>query len=228
MPAVALPPFRRDPGRAARMEDLRRLARARLKRQARDLAHDHTHAARVWQNAIRIAAGEGEAFCEKLDGDVLEASCWLLDVGLGREAAGEPRGRACAKAAEELLRAAGLDDLVWAVCEAVFCNRAQGRAPRVPEERVLADADALESLGTIGIGRVFLQAAVTGIPLLYDESDPLATTRVPAAGVYVLDAFPELLARVVANMHTNTGRLEATRRGRITEGFWRAFARELG
>ncbi len=129
----------------------------------RDHAHDENHVLRVLYNALEIAADEPEA-----DLDVLIAACLLHDIARGEEME-NPHIRHAAAGAEKARRfllengfAAEFAERV-AACIALH---SYGDAPRpLPEQRILYDADKLDSAGALGTARTLMFHGVLGDPL---------------------------------------------------------------
>ena len=157
---------RRTEAFAGGLARLRRTARIRLKRQASDLAHDYSHADRVARAALIGAETTAAVEGWEIDLDVVEAAALLHEIGRGAERRGEAQLDATLRVAEEMLRADGLGELVWPVCEAIMQHKAPGRTPETPEARVLRDADTLEELGAVGLVRAIVGAASQAVPLL--------------------------------------------------------------
>lgn len=220
--------IRRESVHAEGLKKLRRTVRIRLRRQAADLAHDHSHVERVHANAERIASHLVEAEGGEIDGDALEAACLLHETGRGAIARGESIVDGTLRTAEEMLRADGLGDLVWPVCEALAEHLTPGRDPTTPIGRALNDADVLEELGAIGLARLIATAAAQATPLLYDPDDPEARERPLDDGTYVLDRLPAHHFNLPASCTTEWGREEAQRRARVLAAYYKAFLREAG
>lgn len=120
--------------------------------------HDWDHTQRVRHLALQLAAAEGA------DPLVVEAAALLHDIGRPAELADQ--GRTChaslgAELANDLLLQLGVtnDAFRAQVQECVRCHRHR-RRPDVPkpqsiEAQVVYDADKLDSMGAIGIGRAF-------------------------------------------------------------------------
>ncbi|MGN0892450.1 MAG: HD domain-containing protein [Oligosphaeraceae bacterium] len=153
-PTSSLPP-----GWQARLEGL---ARERLERDPS--CHDWDHTLRVLLCARRLAASE------MADLSVLTAAAILHDIARPEEMASQGRVDHAALGSQmalRLLEQEGLGDETWrqrvARCIRThrFRNRT-GESPQTVEERVLFDADKLDSLGAVGLARAFHFAGKTG------------------------------------------------------------------
>lgn len=218
----------RDPSHADGLEQLRRVVRIRLRRQATTLAHDHSHTLRVVASAQRIAEALTAETGEPLDGDALEAACLLHEIGRGAERAGESPVEGVVRVAEEMLRHEGLGELVWPVCEALAQHLTPGREPESDVARCLHDADILEDLGPIGLARAIAEAVAEATPMLYDPEDPEARERELDSATYVLDRVPQRLLKLPPRCATTWGRAEAERRARVLAAYHKAFLRDAG
>jgi uncharacterized protein len=119
--------------------------------------HDWGHTLRVWANARRLQELEG--------GDLLVADCAAILHDVGRPEELADQGVTChaqrgAELARELLPAAGIDDsaTIEHVADCVRTHRYRardGERPATIEARIVFDADKLDSIGAIGIGRSF-------------------------------------------------------------------------
>lgn len=117
-----------------------------------DAAHDYDHLARVMALAETIAEREGG------DLRVIQAAVAFHDIGQAREARhGGDHALIGADMAAELLCAADFPAAsIAAVQQAIREHRMTGGiAPRTLEGRILFDADKIDGLGAIGIGRLF-------------------------------------------------------------------------
>lgn len=218
--------LRTDPAHAEGLDRLRRTVRVRLRRQASDLAHDHSHVERVYGSATRLAGALIEAEGTDVDQDTLEAACLLHEIGRGAERRGEARVDATLRVAEEMLRADGLGELVWPVCETLAQHLTPGRDPESPEARLLNDADVLEELGAIGLARAIVEAVAAATPLLYDPEDPDARGRALDEATYLIDRLPVRHLGLASACSTAAGRAEAERRARVLAAYYKAFLKE--
>jgi uncharacterized protein len=131
--------------------------------------HGPDHTERVHKTAQHI----GRLMGAKLD--VLSAAALLHDIGRRYET--REQGKIChaekgAELAREIL--AKLDFTSARIDEIVHCieaHRYRGdMIPKTLEAKILYDADKLDSIGAVGIGRAFLFAGQTGAKL-HNESD---------------------------------------------------------
>ncbi len=119
--------------------------------------HDVEHSFRVLTNAKRIAKAENA------DLEVVEVAALLHDIGRADEFA--DNGKSChaeigAAKVPKVLRSLGVtdEDFINHVSECVAAHRYRrrnGRQPQSLEAKIIFDADKLDSMGAIGIGRSF-------------------------------------------------------------------------
>lgn len=194
-----------------------------------DPLHDHGHLRRVWGNASGLAE-QAVAFGDwTVDLDILEVACALHELGRGTQQPGENLEEASAREADALLRAHGLGDLVWPVCEAILSlGRGAARPPETAEARLLADGNRLDDLGAIGVARALVGAAQRGVSGLCCAEDPGGLARALDTTRYVLDRFPAELFGLAGEMCTPFGRDEAQRRLRLVKAFHEAVMRDCG
>ena len=161
MPLSAVPSTRdvlRDPlVRAVRREAKRLMAAGRG-------SHGFDHVERVLALALRLGAECGA------DERVLALAALLHDVGRARE--DQDAGATChadvgAVMAREILLRHGADArCARRVADCVRSHRYRGaKRPASREAKLLFDADKLDSLGAVGIGRAFLFAGEVGARL---------------------------------------------------------------
>lgn len=127
-------------------------------------SHGYDHVRRVLALCRRLGAGAGA------DLEVLTLAALLHDIGRHEERCSG--GRSCharvgAEVAEGIMKRFGADRrLIGKVVECVRQHRYRGNStPRSLEARILYDADKLDSLGAVGIGRAFLFAGEVGARL---------------------------------------------------------------
>jgi len=140
--------------------------------------HDWDHTLRVLRTARSLGRLEGA------DEAVVCYAAVLHDIGRPDELA--DKGRTChakrgAEVARELLVELGVDDdaFVQHVAECVASHRFRSRGDACPsslEARVVYDADKLDSIGAIGIGRAFHFAGRIGARVHNTQNAALAST----------------------------------------------------
>ena len=204
-----------------------RFERAVAAREDGDPSHDLGHFRRVWTLARELAAAEAP------DADmlVLLAGSYLHDlVNTPKDspARAEASRRSAAEAAT-LLRGMGFpEDRLEAVRHVIEAHSySAGIPPRSREAEILQDADRLESLGAIGLARLFAVSGRMGRRLL-DPDDPFAERRPLDDVAFALDHVRTKLEKLPGLMRTATGRRLAEARLAFVHRFLEELARELG
>jgi uncharacterized protein len=130
--------------------------------------------------------------------------------------------------AAEFLQGQGADPkLIQAVCHCIESHRFRGKvAPASLEAKVLFDADKLDSVGAVGIGRAFLFAGEVGARLHNDDLD-LAGTSPYSREDTAYREFRLKLAKVKGRLLTAEGRRLAAGRHRFMTGFFKRLNREV-
>lgn len=170
-----------------------------------DKAHDIAHLRRVWQSAQRIMQGTDA------DPLVVMTACYFHDV-VNLPKNHPQRHLASSKAAVETRRILNEDfpdfpvELHNAVAHAVQAHSfSAGITPETLEARIVQDADRLESLGAIGLARVFYTSGALG-RALFDSGDPLGRDRQLDDTSWTLDHFQKKLLRLPDTMQTVEGK----------------------
>jgi uncharacterized protein len=201
---------------------IRREARAFF-RSARG-SHDWDHTERVLRLGLRIGRKE------KADLGVLELAALLHDIG--REEEDRSRGRIChgrsgAALARGILARHGCDPAT--IKAVVHCIRAhrfrRGAEPRTLEARVLFDADKLDSIGAVGIGRAFQFAGEVGARL-HDPAIDVRRTKPYTREDTAYREYLVKLSRVRGRMTTREGRRLAAERHRFMAAFFARLNKE--
>lgn len=137
-------------------------------------SHDGDHTSRV----LRLCLHIGRA--EKADLEILTLAALLHDIGRAEE--DRSNGKIChseasAREARAILARHGLAaDRIERVVHCIEAHRFRKNVPPVTlEARILFDADKLDSIGAVGIGRAFLFAGEVGARLHNKEKDPART-----------------------------------------------------
>lgn len=170
-----------------------------------DKAHDIAHLRRVWQSAQRIMKGTDA------DPLVVITACYFHDV-VNLPKNHPQRHLASSKAAVETRRILNEDfpdfpvELHDAVAHAVQAHSFSAAiTPETLEARIVQDADRLESLGAIGLARVFYTSGALG-RALFDTEDPLGRDRQLDDTSWTLDHFQKKLLRLPDTMQTAEGK----------------------
>jgi uncharacterized protein len=183
--------------------------------------HDPSHAQRVRDLAVRIAASIGA------DTEVVEAAALLHDVGHGTGRA--EHARRGARAAADILSQTEFP--AAKIAAVVACiehhhwkpGRAGDPAEPTLEYQAVADADRLDALGAIGIARAFAFGGAHERPIW--NPDPNAPAQGPY-GVSSVHHFYDKLLRLPGDMYTEVGRHLAARRVGVMEEYLRTFYQE--
>ncbi|MFO7606783.1 MAG: HD domain-containing protein [Desulfurivibrionaceae bacterium] len=207
------------------------LANARLRRIAAFYCdreggcHGIEHVDRVLATAIRI----GKAMNGRLD--ILSPAAILHDIGRKDESLS--RGRLChavrgAELAEKILRDHGFKtEEVAAICHCIATHRYRDdNPPHSLEAKILFDADKLDSIGAVGIGRAFLFAGQIGAKLHNQDID------IDSTAPYTLEdtAYREFrvkLCKIKERMLTPLGRQLADERHRFMKIFFDRLENEI-
>lgn len=204
---------------------------ARIRKEAAALfrgargSHDWEHTERVLALCRRIGAREGA------DLDVLTLAALLHDIGRAEEDASNGRighHEVGAALAEPLLRRHGVPEAV--IERTLACIRThrfrRGSAPESLEAKVLYDADKLDSIGAVGIGRAFQFAGEVGARL-HDKDIDVAKTKPYTKDDTAYREFLVKLRDIRGRMHTREGRRIARERHRFMERFFERLNKEV-
>ena len=131
----------------------------------KDRAHDLEHALRVRSWGKKLAEAEG---AEVL---VIELSALLHDIGRSG-AVEKTHAESSAGLAVNILQKCGYTgEIVLKVKEAIISHsREAGHEPNTLEAKILYDADKLDFVGAIGLGRLFSLGGLQGWPLVGEKS----------------------------------------------------------
>lgn len=191
-----------------------------------DAAHDLSHFRRVWATACRLAEGE------TVDERVLIAACYFHDiVSLPKN---HPQRRTSSTlAAQKTLHILAQDfpdfpaECYPAVAHAIEAHSHSANiAPLTLEAKIVQDADRLESLGAIGLARVFSVAGRLNVAL-FNPDDPFADTRQLNDQRYALDHFQNKLLGLPETMQTEQGKALAIHNARYLVQFMAKISAEL-
>jgi uncharacterized protein len=188
--------------------------------------HDWWHVDRVRNTALRLAAAEGadayvvelaallhDVWDHKLHGGdstvaPREVRAWLLDAGAAAEVA---------------------EHVAEIVRDLSFKGAGVATPMRTLEGAVVQDADRLDAMGAVGIGRAFAFGGSRGRPMHDPDAAPAQHPSFEAyssAEGTTLNHFPEKLLLLRDRMNTAAGRRTAEERHRFMEAFLERFVAE--
>ncbi len=190
-------------------------------------SHGWDHIQRVVRLAVKIAT------VERADIFIVHTAAILHDIARPQESASH--GAIChaetgSRMAYEFLLGAGLDEArARHIAECVLSHRFRNdHTPRTIEAMALYDADKLDSIGAIGIGRAFLFAGEVGARLHNPDADIDATSAYTEEDTAYRE-FIVKLRRVKDSMITAEGRrIAAARHEFMVRFFERLQSEALG
>jgi uncharacterized protein len=190
-----------------------------------DGCHDWTHVERVRNLALRIGRKE------KADLFVLEIAALLHDVKKKDEM--KAKGLFChaersAKKAENILEKYDLDKkVVDNIVHSIEAHRFRNEIiPRTIEARSLYDADKLDSIGAVGIGRDFLFAGEIGAKF-HDPNIDIKNTKEYSKDDTAYREFLVKLSKIKDKIITSEGKRIAKERHRYMVEFFERLNKEV-
>ncbi len=187
-------------------------------------SHGWDHSQRVHKLCMHIGQ------VERADLEVLEIAAYLHDVGRPYEDAS--RGGVChaqkgAEIARELLAEYPVSDNQRAnIIHCIRSHRFRGNLrPETLEAKVLFDADKLDAIGAVGIGRAFLFAGEVGAKLHNPNIEPEDTDPYTEEDTGYRE-YKLKLSRIKDRVLTAEGRCIAEERNAFMEAFFQRFAEE--
>ncbi len=187
-------------------------------------SHDWDHTQRVYNLCMHIGKAEGA------DLEVLEIAAYLHDVGRSHEDAS--KGGIChaqkgAEMARELLAAYPASETQRVnIIHAIRSHRFRGNQwPETLEAKVLFDADKLDAIGAVGIGRAFLFAGEVGAKL-HNPRIQLEDTKPYTEEDTGYREYKLKLSKIKDRMLTEEGRRLAEDRHAFMKTFFQRFTQE--
>ncbi len=181
-------------------------------------SHGPDHTERVFQNAMAIGRKMGARL------DILAPAALLHDIGRSEEH--RSKGEIChavvgAEMAENILQELGYSEEDRAViCHCIRAHRFRGgERPESLEAKIIFDADKLDSIGAIGIGRAFLFAGQIGAQLHNPDANHELTAPYSAEDTAYRE-FQVKMCKICSIMLTPMGRKIAKRRHDFMEIFF--------
>jgi uncharacterized protein len=204
------------------LQAVRREAKTYFRSARGSHAWDHTE--RVYELCLRIGRKE------KADLETLKLAALLHDIGRGEE--DRTNGRVChaeksAELAGQLLNKHGVHkERLAAVVSCIETHRFRGGLlPQSLEGKILFDADKLDSIGAVGIGRAFLFAGEVGARL-HNPNIRLERTKPYTKEDSAYREFLVKLNTIKDRIFTREGRRIARDRHRFMTEYFKRLTRE--
>ncbi len=173
-------------------------------------SHDFEHTKRVYNMCLHLAK------VEKADLKIVQYAALLHDIGRSEQDKNKgkiPHEKIGADMASEILLQMGISNkIIEQVTHCILTHRYREKThPETIEAKVLFDADKLDAIGAIGIGRAFVFAGEVGAVVHNKDVDILKTES------YSKDdsAYREYLVKLIYvkdRMYTNEGKKIAKER----------------
>lgn len=188
-------------------------------------SHGPDHSERVYFMALSL----GRELHARLD--ILAAAALLHDIGRRQETVSKGEichARKSAEMAGPILAKLEFDpEDIKAIQHCIRCHRFRSNdTPQTLEAKILFDADKLDSIGAVGIGRAFLFAGQIGAKLHDAEIDHTKTLSYSPEDTAYRE-FQVKMSRVKDQMLTEPGRKLARQRHRFMEIFFDELNREI-
>ncbi|TXK46949.1 HD domain-containing protein [Pontibacter qinzhouensis] len=188
--------------------------------------HDWWHVYRVWQNAKAIANNE------QADLFIVELAALLHDIAdhkfhNGDDTAGPRAARAWLESLQ--VEEPTIQHICLIIKEISYKGAGTSSAMSTLEGRIVQDADRLDAIGAIGIGRAFAFGGHKGRemynpdikPVLHENFEAYKTASAPT-----INHFYEKLLLLKDRMHTKTAKAMAEERHQFMEAFLKQFYHE--
>jgi uncharacterized protein len=194
-----------------------------------DAAHDFDHVLRVTRMAVKIAQAEGA------DVAVVHAAALLHDVPVETRPGEDGRTAhhlAAADFARRYLAERGMEpERIDGVVHAIQAHRYRDQSiqPQTLEARCLYDADKLDSMGAIGVARVFAFAGLNSARLWTQpvHAAPPDHAQPEGAEYTPMHEFVYKLQRLLPTLHTQTARQMGQARHDFMVAFFAQLDREM-
>ncbi|MDA3832657.1 MAG: HD domain-containing protein [Spirochaetales bacterium] len=187
--------------------------------------HGPDHALRVEKTALYI----GKHMDCRLD--IIAAGAILHDIGRRAETA--CKGTLChairgAELAKPILQEFNFNTTdIDAICDTIRCHRYRGSLiPPTIEAKILFDADKLDSIGAIGIGRAFLFAGEIGAKLHNNDQNIIGSKSYTTEDTAYRE-FKVKMCKIKDRMFTPIGRQLALERHAFMEIFFKRLDKEF-
>ena len=190
--------------------------------------HDWNHALRVEKNVHKIMPpGLDEAELE-----VIRAACWLHDTI--DEKLAQSRQKSVSEIEELLVKngatLAQIDEVLDIIQNLSYSKNLETKKELSLAGQIVQDADRLDAIGAIGIGRAFYYGGSQG-DAMYTDDVPRSLEKLTASnyrkGSSVLNHFYEKLLLLENQMNTEAGKFEAKKRTNFMKEYLEQLAREI-
>ncbi len=187
--------------------------------------HDWSHVERVYRLCMHIGKKE------RADMEILALSAILHDIG--RKYEDKSGGKIChaekgALLARKLMQKHDTEkEKIDKIVHCIECHRYRGnKKPETKEAKILFDADKLDSIGAIGIGRAFLFAGEMGAKL-HNKGINIEKTKSYTEEDTAYREFIFKLRKVKDMMMTAEGRRIAKKRHEFMVNFFERLNKEF-
>ena len=179
---------------------------------AEGTGHDYFHIERVVNNARKILKHENA------DAFLVELAAWLHDIGDYKLHEGIDKSTEMIR---ELLNQLDVStDIIAQVLEIVSqVSFSKGNIPTSIEAKIVQDADRLDAIGAVGVGRCFAYGGSVG-NLLYDPNNQEKNAS-------SVQHFYDKLLKLKDLMHTQTAKKIAEDRHQFLEVYLTQFYKEV-
>jgi uncharacterized protein len=209
--------------------------RESVERELSSSSHDFEHTIRVYNLALKIAST-----IKGVDLEVLELASLLHDIARVKEDTDKSgainHAILGAEMASDILRTLGYsEELMNKVSHCIRTHRFRGNeVPQTIEAKILSDADKLDAIGAIGVGRAFMIAGEYGEPLYktfdYEQYDTntLNNGRIKEFREHSPNIeFDIKLKRIPDRLYTEEAKKIANGRIKIMENFFERLEKEI-
>ena len=188
-------------------------------------SHDWEHIERVYALCMHIGRKE------RADFEILKLAAILHDIGRKHE--DKSKGKIChaekgALLARKLLEKHNLEEKkIEKIVHCIETHRFRGnKIPQSKEAKILSDADKLDSIGAVGIGKAFLFAGEIGSKL-HNKDAEIEKTKPYTKEDTAYREFIVKLRKIKKRMLTKEGKKIAKERHKIMADFFRRLNKEV-
>jgi len=183
-------------------------------------SHEFSHTERVLNNALMLSKGEN------VDLDIIKAASLLHDIARINEDSGEIKSHSeeGAKRSEQILKELNFpEEKINQVMDCIFTHSYNnGLKAKSREGEILQDADRLDVLGAMGIGRTFFRACEKKQPMNFSKLTNNSSNE------SIVERFDRtVLARVPKNFNTEKAKKIAEDRYDYSKDFIKRFEMEI-